>query len=412
MTYSNHRWIQLALVVAVAFCLAVPFAPISANRAGTTEDWPQYRGPHRDGISTETGWLADWPKAGPKTLWKVSIGTGFCTVSVVENRVYTMGHDSGMDTVFCLDADTGKEIWKHTYECPIRDKQHEGGPASTPAVTDKYVFTLSREADFYCLDVKTGEVIWYKDLTKELGVEIPEWAFSGSPLLWNNWVIVDMGVMAAFEMASGNLVWKTKDYGAAYSSPAPIDLDGRACVAVLPRTGLAILDAKNGKEVAFHEWKTKYDVNAATPLIIGNKVFISSGYNRGCALVEIEDGKGARALWENKNMRNHFNSSVHWKGYLYGFDDKDLACLDVSTGETKWSKSGFGKGSLTLSDGKLIILSDRGELVIAEASAEGFKEVSRAQVLGSKCWTVPVLAGHRIYARNAPGDLVCVDVGH
>jgi len=404
----SSSWIVPAILCALALAGATGVALAQGGEG--TMDWPQYRGPNRNGISGETGWLTEWPKSGPKALWKTSIGTGFSTVSVVDGRVYAMGHAGELDTVFCFDAETGKQLWKYSYECPIRDKQHEGGPAATPAVTDKYVFTLSREADFYCLDAKTGNKVWYQDLTETIGAGIPEWAYAGSPLIYNDWAIHDMGMVVAFEAATGKVVWKTKDYGAAYSSPAPMNLNGRSCIAVLPKTGLAVLDASDGSEIAFHPWETRYDVNAATPLVDGNRVFISSGYNRGCTFVEIDEKGQVKVLWENKNMRNHFNSSVLWKGCIYGFDEDELACLDSKTGAKMWSKDGLGKGSLVVAEGKLIVLSDSGELVLAEASFAGYQELGRVQVLGGKCWTVPVLSGHRIYARNAGGDLVCVDV--
>ena len=169
------------------------------------------------------------------------------------------------------------------------------------------------------------------------------------------------------------------------------------------------LVASTGKVLWILPWKTRYDVNAADPIISGDTIFISSGYNRGCGLFKIGPGSPTE-IWQNKNMRNHFNSCVLWKGYVYGVDDKTLKCLDFKTGEEKWAQKGLGKGSLILADGKLIILSERGKLVTAPASPEGFKELSSAQILSGKCWTSPVLANGRIYARNADGRLVCVDV--
>ena len=197
--------------------------------------------------------------------------------------------------------------------------------------------------------------------------------------------------------------------GASYSSPIAFNLDGIRRLAVFLASGLVILNAENGQELSQQPWKTKYDVNAATPIVSGDKVFISSGYNTGCALVQVSGDKPT-VIWQNKSMRNHFNSCVLWEGYLYGFDESELKCLDFQTGEEKWSQKGLGKGSLMFADNKLIIMGDKGDLVIAEASPEGFKEISRAKVLSGLCWTVPVLSGGKLYCRNHPGDLVCLDV--
>jgi outer membrane protein assembly factor BamB len=177
-------------------------------------------------------------------------------------------------------------------------------------------------------------------------------------------------------------------------------------LAAFNASGVVFYNLTDGKELWRHGWKTSYDVNAAMPIISGDKVFISSGYNTGGAM--LQSSKKDALLWQNKNMRNHFNTSVWIDGHLYGFDESELACLDAATGRKVWSQGRLGKGSLIAADGKLIILSERGELVIAEASPNGFKELSRSQILGGKCWTAPTLAGGRIYARNASGDLVCV----
>jgi outer membrane protein assembly factor BamB len=161
-------------------------------------------------------------------------------------------------------------------------------------------------------------------------------------------------------------------------------------------------------------WKASYDINSSDAIIAGDTIFVSSGYNKGCVLVKISGGE-ATEVWQNKNMRNHINCSVLWEGHIYGFDGQvggggKLTCLDLATGEKKWSQDGMGTGSLMIADGKLIILSEKGKLVIAAASPEGFKELASAEILTGKCWTYPVLANGRIYARNADGQLVCVDV--
>lgn len=381
-------------------------------------DWHQWRGPNRDGISTEKGWLSVWPEDGPKVLWETSVGTGYSSVSVSGGYVYTMGNSEKTDTVYCLDANTGDEIWKYSYRCTTDSGGHPG-PASTPTVDGKNVYTLSREGHFFCFDTESGEVIWSKHVKKDFGAKAPEWDFSSSPLILGKMIVVDVGITLALDKSTGDLIWKTKDYGDAwkkikshgggYSSPVAFDLNGSPRLAVFNSSGLVLLYPEDGRELMLHPWKTAWNVNAATPIVSEDKVFISSGYNVGCALIQIS-GNEPTVIWKNKDMKNHFNSCVLWEEHLYGFDESKLACLDFQTGELKWSKRGLGKGSLMLADGKLIALAEKGDLVIADASPEGFKELSRAKILSGLCWAVPVLSNRKIYCRNHEGDLVCLDV--
>lgn len=381
------------------------------------EDWPQWRGPNRDGISSEKGWSSAWPKDGPKQLWKISVGVGYSSVAVSNGRVYTMGNAEKKDTIYCLDANTGAEIWKYSYSCAAEGNQHPGS-ASTPTVDGRHVYTLSREGHLFCFDSDSGEVIWSKNLVKDFGVKPPSWWFASSPLILDEMLILDAGMALAVDKSTGDLIWKTKDYGKAwgienhgggYSSPLAFQLNGSQRLAVFNSSGLLILDTENGQELLLHPWKTSYNVNAAIPIVSGDKVFISSGYNVGCALIQVS-GNEPSIIWQSKDMRNQFNSCVLWEGHLYGFDEKQVKCLDWETGDVKWSQKGLGKGSLMLADGKLIIMSDNGKLVIAEALPDGFDELASAKILSGLCWTVPVLSGGKIYCRNHEGDLVCVDV--
>ena len=401
------------LLVALGFVISV----IGLSRYGAAEaaDWPNYRGPNHNGISNETGWNATWPKDGPKLLWKKSIGTGFCSIAVSNGRAYTMGNIKDNDILYCFEADTGKQIWKKSYPCPLYKKDHEGGPAATPTVHGDSVYTFSKNGDAVRFKAATGQVVWHKNLNKELGVKHPNWYFAGSPFVIDNLVILNAGTAGiALNKADGSVVWTNGNDPAGYATAVPFTMGSQKCVAIFGFGDIIGLIAATGRQVCQFPWKTSYDINAADPIISGNTIFISSGYNKGCALLKIGQGK-LTEIWRNKNMRNHASSCALWKGHIYGFDGQyggggKLTCLNYETGDVKWSQSGMGTGSLMLADGKLIILSERGKLVTAPASPEGFKELSSAQILTGKCWTVPALANGRIYARNAVGDLVCVDV--
>ncbi|MBN2131714.1 MAG: PQQ-binding-like beta-propeller repeat protein, partial [Sedimentisphaerales bacterium] len=265
------------------------------------------------------------------------------------------------------------------------------------------------------LDAGTGEVVWHKNPVKELKLKAPTWFFSGSPVIVDDLVILNAGAAGvALNKADGSVAWKSGTSAAGYATAVPLTFGGKKCVALFGCSDLFCIEAATGKVLWQHEWKTSYDINAADPIVAGDTVFISSGYNKGCALLQVT-ADGVKELYSNKNMRNQCNCSVLWDGYLYGFDGQvggsgKLTCMDLKAGQVKWAQAGLGTGSLMLAGGKLIVLGEAGKLAIVEASPDGYKELASAEILKGKCWTVPVLAGGRIYARNAAGDLVCVDV--
>jgi outer membrane protein assembly factor BamB len=397
-------WATLLGVGAVAFTTTLA-------QAG---DWPVYRGPNRDGISAETGWSTQWDASGPKEAWRAQIGTSFCIVSVVNGKVYTMGNAEDTDTVWCLDEKTGKEVWKFSYPCKLDPKNFEGGPTATPTIDGGKVYTFSRYGHVYALDAATGKEIWTKHAVNDGGAARPTWGFSGSVLVAGDLAIVNAGATGlALNKNTGEIVWKSAGTGG-YSTPLAFTHEGTKAVMLFSAKTVAAVALADGKKLWEHPWKTSYDVNAADPILSGNKVFVSSGYDRGCTMFEV-NGSETKTLWENKNMRNHFANCVLYQDYIYGFDGNtgggSVKCLDPKTGEVKWSQEGLATGGLMIAGGKIVGLGDKGKLFVAEATPDGYKELAKASILGGKkCWTMPVLVNGRIYARNAPGDLVCLDV--
>jgi outer membrane protein assembly factor BamB len=384
----------------------------AATTAASADDWYRWRGPDLNGISKETGWQATWPERGPKQLWKASVGTGFSSFSVSRGRVYTMGNASNTDTVYCLDAATGTTVWKHSYPCPLDPKNFEGGPAATPTVerAGDRIYTFSRKADAFCLDAADGKVVWSKNLNRDLGMEITTWGFASSPLVEGKLVILNAGNGGiALDKQTGAVVWDSGKSAGGYATAVPLHPAPHMSMAVFSRQSLVGVKIGDGQELWRYPWKTEYDVNAADPIVAGDRVFISSGYNRGATVIRVNGDKPEK-VWENKNMRNHFNSCVLWQEHLYGVDEGELRCLAFDTGEVKWKNPQFGKGSLMLADGKLVGLTEKGELIVAEATPAAFKPIARGQVLTGKCWTTPVLSNGHIYCRNARGDVVCLDV--
>ncbi|MBN2329173.1 MAG: PQQ-like beta-propeller repeat protein [Candidatus Omnitrophica bacterium] len=288
--------------------------------ANDAQDWNQFHGPKRDRISSESNWLSNWDENPPKQLWRQTIGIGFSSISVVGNRVYTMGNQDDKDTVWCFDANTGQEIWRHTYSCELFPKMHEGGPGGTPTVDADAVFTVSKDGQMFCLNAFNGEVNWSKNLQKEFGAEMPTWRFALSPLLENDMVILDIGLAVALHKKTGEVIWKSHNYESAYSSPIAFDFQEKRYIAIFPKFGLVLLDAENGKEFGKYKWDTRYGCNAATPIFHENKFFVSSGYGRGGSVIALNDNGELKEVWYNRLMRNHMNSCVLWNGFLYGFD--------------------------------------------------------------------------------------------
>jgi outer membrane protein assembly factor BamB len=413
--------ISIKTVVLVLVMLSMTAQGLKGAETGP--EWPRWRGPDLNGISSETGWLEEWPAEGPRVLWRASVGTGFSSLAVSQGRLYTMGNtaaaadeENQQDQVFCLDATTGEEIWKHAYPCKLTPRYYKGGPSATPTVEGDRVYTFSKEGHLFCLDSETGKEIWSRHVQEKDGLTPPKWGFAGSVLVAGDLIVLNAGGGGlALKKDTGDVVWKNGDGVAGYSTPLPFKAGGHSGLAMYNAKELVAVDTATGKMLWRHPWKTNYDVNASDPIFAGDRVFISTGYGAGCTLLKVGE-KGLKEIWRNKNMSNQCNSSVLFEGHLYGFSGNVggkgiLTCLDLESGEVKWTKKRLGTGSLMLADKKLIVLSEKGMLVIAHVNPEEYDEIQRAEILDGLCWTVPVLCNGKIYARCAEGDLVCVDPG-
>ncbi|MEM7014342.1 MAG: PQQ-binding-like beta-propeller repeat protein [Verrucomicrobiota bacterium] len=392
-----------AFLIASAFCQGL-FA----------DDWPQWRGPNYDGRSKE-----ELPQQLPDELpvnWKINIGKGFSTVSVQGDHVVTMGNDNDVDTIWCISAESGDVIWKHSYDSLLDPLYFAGGPCSTPTIHDGKVFTLSRRGHVFCLDLKTGEVIWERNLLKEHGLFRPEWSFSSSVVIRGDLAIYNVASDgAALDWKTGKTVWISGESAGGYASAVPWDLSRDDSDMLLFTFAEMVNLAHKDGEVRWRiEWETGRGVNAADPIIDGSQFLVSSTI--GTALFESSDPSASpKEIWREKRIRCYFNPGVLIDGYVYTLNGTthnptELVCIDWKTGETKWSEPGFKTGGL-MAAGNNLVLFDKGQLTIFPASPDGFEPILQQQLLGGVCWTMPVLANGKIYCRNNDrGELVCVSV--
>lgn len=394
---------------------ALGLAAVVGGMALLAEDWPCFRGPRHDGISRETNWTCDWPASGPPRRWTAEVGTGFSGVSVAAGRAFTMGNRRNHDTVWCLDAESGKTLWRHTYPSKLAPRYYEGGPGATPTVDGERVYTLSKHGRLFCFATADGRVLWEEDLPKRYGVTPPTWGFAGSPFIHNRLLLLNVGGAGmALDKLTGRPVWTSTTNITGYATPVPCRWRKQDVVLLFGARALRGVRVSDGQTLWQFRWKSGWDVNAADPVLWGNRVFISS-YDQGGALLDLTP-RGPKPLWQHLSMSNQFNACVLLDGFLYGINGntdiklKDLRCVEFATGRIAWKHQGPGLGSLIAAGGRLLILSDRGELVVAEPSPQAFRPLARARILSGRCWTAPTLAHGRLYARNSRGRLVCVDL--
>ena len=380
------------------------------------DDWPGFRGPDRDGISREAGLLLDWPADGPTVLWRRPLGEGYSGIAVVGDLLYTMFANATGEFVAAWRAVDGTPLWTHRLDERFTNG-YGNGPRATPTVAGGIVYAHGARSQLAALSAETGNVLWQKDLVAELDARVPRWGASSSPLIEGNLLIVntgsETGAVVALRRTSGDLVWKSGSDLAGYSSPVAVTIDGRRQILALTGTRLSGLAVEDGEELWTVPWRTSYNVNATTPVFVPpNRVLVATGYNTGGALFQIDhDERGTRVteIWRNPKLRNQFSSAVVYEGGIYGFDNTTLRCVDLASGEELWAERGYGHGSLTIVDGHLLVLSDRGTLLLAAAHRNGFEPIGSATLFQGKTWTVPTYSEGRLYARDGK-ELLALDL--
>ncbi len=383
----------------------------------TGADWPQWRGPNHDGISQETGLAPSWPAEGPKVLWRLPLAGGFSSVVVAGGVACTMNGTEEGEFVVAVDQEKGSILWKTRIGNLFVDEEYGSGPRATPAIADGRIYAFGGTGALACLDAKTGQQQWGFSVVEKFGTENAEFGASASPLVVGDKLIVVAGKsqgksLLSLNKDSGESVWTALDDKAGYATPALCDVGGQKVLAVFTAKALVAVALDDGRELWRYPWETTMDQNVATPICQGGKVFISSRNTAGSALFEFSlDGTVFKAepVWESRDMKNYLSTCVLVDGHLYGFNATRLTCLDFKSGEARWRESGFNKGSLIAADKRLIILGERGELALAEATPDEYREISKFQLVDSLTWIVPTLADGRLYVRSET-ELVCLDL--
>jgi outer membrane protein assembly factor BamB len=401
-----------------ALTFAAAFISVSILRA---DDWPQFLGSHRDGISAEIG-IKAWGASGPKEIWSREVGPGYAGPVIAGERLILFHRVGDEEVVECLRADSGKPIWKAGYPTAFADDFGKGnGPRATPTIAGDKVVTFGADGWLHAFELTSGKKLWGRDLLTEYRVPSNFFGVGSSPLVVGERVLVNVGGkgagIVAFALDSGKELWKATSDGASYASPVLATVDGVTDAVFFTRQGVALVDPASGKVRFQMPWRARYEasVNAATPLILGDTAFFSTSYETGALLLKLRK-EGAEKLWDTDElMTNHYNTCIHKDGYLYGFHGRQesgpsFRCVDLKTQKVQWDRPRFGCGSMILAGDKLILLTERGELLLVEATPQAYRELARAQILSATpCRAQIALANGKLYARDQK-KLCCFEV--
>jgi outer membrane protein assembly factor BamB len=397
---------------------ASPAASVaSAQPVAARNYWTNFRGPKRDGRYDEAPISTNWPDKGLPLIWKQPVGVGHSSFVVADGKAYTIEQRRNQEVVAAYDLGTGRELWTQKWKAEYTDDTGDG-PRSTPTWDQGRLYALGATGEFRCLDANTGAVIWSKNILSDNQASNLPWAMAASPLIVDDKVIVLPGgnsgkSVVAYNKMTGAPVWKVLNDTQAYVSPMLVELAGRRQIIVVSSSRVVGLVPENGSLLWSYTWDTDNGINVSQPIIVDkNRFFISSGYGKGAALVEVK-GTGntytATTVWENKNMKNKFNSSVLHNGYIYGLDEGILVCLDVNTGERKWKEGRYGYGQIILAGNYLVVTSDQGGVALVKASPDKYTELARFVAVQGQTWNYPAIADGRLLVRNS-NEMAAFDI--
>jgi outer membrane protein assembly factor BamB len=385
---------------------------IAMSASAFAQDWPQFLGPGRNGVYPGTDLAAKWTPSGPPVVWKKQVGAGFSSPVVAEGRLILFHRTGNKEVVEALDAATGRAVWSFDYPTQYRDDfGFDEGPRATPAIADGRVYTFGAEGMLHCLDFASGKKVWSVDTHRQFQVRKGYFGAAGAPLVDAGRVLMNIGGsgggLVAFDAATGKTLWTATTHEASYSSPVAATVNGTRHALFFTRAGLVDVDPATGKVRHELPWRARMaaSVNAATPLVIGDLVFLSASYGTGATLLQIA-ADGLKKIWASDDaLTNHYATSVHKDGFLYGYHGRQeegpsLRCVELKTGKVRWEVDGFRAGTITLAGDKLLVLRESGELVLAAASPAAFQQISAVKVLPPTVRSYPAIAQGRMFIRN------------
>ncbi|MCC9599251.1 PQQ-like beta-propeller repeat protein [Stieleria sp. JC731] len=416
---------------------AVPSAePISFASA----PWPSFRGPKRDGVLHGVSLQEDWQANPPNEVWRQKIGPGWSSFAIGGDRLFTQEQRAEDEAIICLDANTGQQIWEFTYPSRFWEAIGGAGPRATPtiienalsenalsenalsenALSESALYAVGADGIVLRLDPNTGTEVWRRDLKEDAKRSAPPWGFSSSPLVIDNNVIVhaggkdDLGLLA-YDSQTGDIAWKAPSGSHSYSSPQLATIAGTEGILMLTNFGVDFHSPSTGEVIWSYEWKVE-NYRALQPLVVDSSVYLATALQDGTRKITVskssDDGKWSTAEdWTSLQMKPDFNDFVYHKGNIYGFDGSVFACIDAETGERQWKRGRYGNGQvLLLADSdQLLIMSEKGEIVLAKATPDRLTELAKIPVLEGKSWNHPVVVGNKLYVRNAR-EIACFEL--
>ena len=404
------RVLTASVSLCVVLCL-IASAVVAVLAQSPSTDWPQWRGLERNGVSHETGLMREWPRTGPAVAWSATqLGAGYGSVAVAGNRVFVQGMKNRQSLVTSLDRASGKPVWSVALGS-AQENDRGSGPRSTPTVDGDRVYVLTENGDLVCLLVADGKMVWQRNILREFSGRNINWLISESPLVDGNRVIVSPGGrnagMAALDKMTGATVWVSKELSdeAGYASPVVADVQGVRTIMTLTGNAGVGVRASDGKVLWRYGNVANNTANITTPIYSNGKVFFTSAYGTGGALLGLRatgQDVSAQEIYFTRNMQNHHGGVVLVDGYLYGFNNSILTCLEFETGKVMWRDRSVGKGSVAYADGHLYVLSEDNVVGLVEASPKGYRETGRFSIAdqGWPSWAHPVISGGRLFVRN------------
>ena len=382
-----------------------------AEQNSAPDDWPQWRGPLRNGVSLETGLLQQWPEGGPARVWSAAgVGAGYGTVSVAGPHVYLQGMRGRQSSVVALDRIKGAVVWTRALGASANNDRGPG-PRSTPTVDGDRVYAMSETGDLACLRAADGTIVWARNVLREFKGQNPYWLPSESPLIDGEHVIVTPGGrdagMVALNKMTGQTVWTSRGLSdePGYASAVVADLAGVRTIVTMTSANAVGVRASDGRVMWRYRAVANQTANVATPVVRGNQVFFTSSYGTGAALLTMNaqgDEIRARETYFTPDMRNHHGGVVLVDGVIYGFDDAILAAIDFATGKRFWRHRSVGKGAVAYADHRLYILGEDNVVALAQVTPAGYRQVGQFTIpdRGWPSWAHPVVSGGRLYIRN------------